>query len=156
MSDPNSRRNKYLDALKEDWRFSFILIACLALTFTTSFVVFQRDRSEINSRFLNDVNEIERAILDRMEHYAIAIVHTRAFFQYGEKPTRDDFRKFFSAMMVQNTYPGIQGIGYAVRALPRKIPSLEADLRRSGFLSFRLRLNFHNVCRDRLLQEARR
>lgn len=79
--------------------------------------------------------ELERSITA----YEQVLTGVSALVQTRPTLTRQEFRNYLAAVNIENKYPGIQGVGYAVMVPASGLEELEASIRNEGFQDFRVR-----------------
>ena len=67
------------------------------------------------SRFHQEVDRSTAAIHARLEVYEDALYGTRSFFEANPLLDRKIFHDYVDNLRIRERFPGIQGIGYAVR-----------------------------------------
>ena len=63
-------------------------------------------------QFVNMTAESERALLHRIESYALVLVSGSGFFGGSDNVSRDEWQTFVGTLDIENNFPGIGGIGY--------------------------------------------
>lgn len=110
-----------------------VLGASLSLTVVaTIFIsasVEQRDRA----RFANSVQSTQDRITSRLDTYIAMLRGGTGLFAAQDTVTREEFREYVHQLDVTRYYPGIQGLGWAVRLAPEDTAKLGAALRTDGF-----------------------
>ncbi|MEW5791556.1 MAG: CHASE domain-containing protein [Pseudomonadota bacterium] len=82
-------------------------------------------------RFDSRVEQIRSAIQTRMQHYGQALRGGVALFAASDKVTRAEWHAYVDNLEILENYPGIEGIGFAVRvpeaALARHVDAVRAE-----------------------------
>lgn len=83
-------------------------------------------------------DEIKRAILDRMLNYELVLRGGAGLFAGSESVKREEWRAYVNKLKIEQSYPGIQGIGYSVIIPPSKKDSHVREVRSRGFSNYRI------------------
>jgi PAS domain S-box-containing protein len=110
-----------------------LLLLSLMATTLVSGMVYLNAEQEASWRFDQDSQSAVNTIRNRIATYENALLHTRALFAAKENVSREDFRNFVSSLELEERYPGLQGIGLAVRIAPNRIADHEKTVREEGF-----------------------
>lgn len=89
-------------------------------------------------RFEQQSIAIETAILDRMADYQQVLRGAQGLLASGLPVDRTAFRRYVAALQLNEHYPGIQGVGYAVMLHPAELAAYEASIRTQGFADFKV------------------
>lgn len=82
-----------------------------------------------DERFLNDVQNRQGAITERLNNYAALMRATAGMFAARPDTTARDFSRYFLALDLANHYPGLQGLGFSRTATGRvAVLRLDAEL----------------------------
>jgi signal transduction histidine kinase len=104
-----------------------LIASCLvALYVDKSIEDESRERLRVNAR------EIQDSIQRRMERYENALTSTRSFLKIHPQTTRNEFKQYISQIELLDKYPGIQGIGLAIKVPDEKVPAFERNQRKTG------------------------
>ncbi len=109
-----------------------LLLGCLATALAWSYarhVHHERDRA----RFESQVRESEGAIRARFEAYQQVLRAGAALFMASELVTREEWRLFVDGLETERQYPGIQGIGFAIRLDAAGLRDHIAQVRADGY-----------------------
>src|SRR5690606_4493706 len=83
--------------------------------------VYEDAQKEDRPRFEAETHQALKRIQYRMERYESALVQTRAFFLAADDVSRSEFRTYYEKTRIMERYPGIQGIGFALRVRARDL-----------------------------------
>lgn len=86
--------------------------------------------------------EVERTranLRTRLEVYEDALYGTRSLFQANTNVTRAIFRDYVENLKLAQRYPGIQGIGFAIRVRPAEKEAHIQGVRREGYPNYAIR-----------------
>ncbi len=97
---------------------NLVLAASVALTLLASYIVDSVAKNRDQIRFDNAVRYVGDNIEDRIGIYMALLRSTSALYDASENVTRDEFRAFVDSMEIVDRYPGVRGIGFAVRLTP--------------------------------------
>lgn len=87
----------------------------------------------INQRFEFRTDEVTTAIEERMATYQQVLVSGVGLFNASADVTRDEWRTFVDSLELQENWPGIQGMGFAVPVDPDDVAAHEQAIRAEGF-----------------------
>ena len=90
-----------------------ILASGLAVTSITSYYVFYTSREREEVRFLLQTREVERKIQERFKTYVDVLHAGRSLFTIKPDLTQEEFQQFTTSLNITNSFPEIQGIGFA-------------------------------------------
>lgn len=135
-SDATLRREP---SRRRTWIPYLVLLLALLLTGAATYYVWATAQARDRLRFETSVQRTQDNIDIRLESYITLLRGGAALFAANETVTRDEFRAFVERLRLPEHYPGIQGIGFTVRAQPEERAALVAEMRRQGFEDFQLR-----------------
>ena len=96
-----------------------------------------KDRAAL--RFEQEVDSTVGAILDRLKAYNVIMRGATGLFLASERVNEDEFRRYFNRLRLQDTYPGIQSLGYGQYLKAGEREAYLARMRAQGRLDFRIR-----------------
>lgn len=121
--------------LRPHWLALFV---SLGLTVLAWHVVTSEADTNARTRFAFLESDVKQRIAERLKAYEQVLRSSQGLFRASQSVERDEWRQFVLAQDVAQTYPGIQGIGYAKRFSPAHKAALEARIRAEGFPDFRV------------------
>lgn len=98
-----------------------VLLLGLLITAMVSFNVHDNAEKEDNLRFDYEIDRAIKRIQFRMERYEGFLVQTRAFFLASKDVSREEFHTYYVKTRLRERYPGIQGLGFALRINPKNL-----------------------------------
>lgn len=113
-----------------------VLVAAVALTGLAWWFSYQTVHRAADARFSYRVEEITRAIQDRMRIYEQALWGGVGLFKASEEVSRDEWREYVETLRINEQWPGIQGYGYAIPLTAAELPAHVARIRAEGFPDF--------------------
>jgi signal transduction histidine kinase/ActR/RegA family two-component response regulator len=116
----------------------FVLGVLIVLTLAVTMYVWISIRAADRARFENAVDSTSDAISSRLGTYVNVLTGTRGLLVADPTLPRDSLRAYIRSLNVARRYPGIQGVGVAVRTSSTEVPELEAEMRRGGYPEFRV------------------
>ncbi len=121
-------------------RSGVILIAliCLALTLTGWHIVGSLERESVGERFNARASEVELRIKSRLADYEQVLHATAAFMHASDNVSRGEWRAYAGMLQLGKQFPGIHGLGYAVRLQPDELQAHVEAVRREGFPDYRV------------------
>ena len=105
-----------------------VLIIALLLTGVATYFVHRSTTAEDAVRFNYYIRQAEADIKARTDLYRALLRSGRALLAASDEVSLKEFRKFIEMKETQTRYPGIQGVGYAKRFLPRQLDSIRRAL----------------------------
>jgi len=84
-------------------------------------------------RFQFRSDEIETAIVERLDGYETVLWSGVGLFDATDGATREQFADYVTALDLNERWPGIQGVGWAVPLEPDEVAAHEAEVRAEGF-----------------------
>lgn len=114
------------------------LLVSLGLTVLAWHFVASETQAQAQQRFTFLVNDIQQRIGERLKTYEQVLRSGQGLFRASTSVTREEWRQFVMAQEVAQTYPGIQGIGYAEHFIAERKAVVENRVRNEGFPDFRV------------------
>jgi signal transduction histidine kinase len=121
------------------WSPYFVLAIALLLTAGATYYVAMTAQAKDQLRFENAVGRTKYDIQNRLETYIALLRGTSGLFAASDRISRDDFHAYVNSLELQHRYPGIQGIGFSVRVMPKAKDALVAQMRRQAVENFTIR-----------------
>lgn len=90
------------------------------------------------NRFDGRVNEMSLHIRERLRGYEQILQGALGFMASSDEVTRDEWRDYIDHLRLDETYPGIQGLGFAKRIRPDELASHIERVRAEGFPDYRV------------------
>ncbi len=116
------------------------LILAASMTFTTLAAFYVKSDADVLAKqeFVFACNEIRGKIADRLEAHEQILLCGAAFFDASDKVTRDEWRTLTQRLNLESNFPGIQGIGFALRIPPGRLAQHILEIRSEGFPNYKL------------------
>ncbi|MBX3651800.1 MAG: EAL domain-containing protein [Burkholderiales bacterium] len=115
-----------------------IALSCLALTLFGWHIVGSLERESVAERFNARVSEVELRIKSQLADYEQVLRATAAFMHASETVSRGEWRAYADMLQLKDRFPGIHGLGYAVRLQPAELQAHVEAVRREGFPDYRV------------------
>lgn len=117
---------------------AFTFLALLAAT-AWAWRMASEDATRVaHERFSFKVSEARFAIDQRLQAYEQVLLGGVGLFAASETVTREEWRAYVRTLRIDQTYPGIQGIGFARRMPPAERESHQRSVRAEGFPQYRM------------------
>ncbi|GEO02552.1 hypothetical protein AAE02nite_02160 [Adhaeribacter aerolatus] len=114
--------------------FAFIpFLFFLGVTIFSYFYLKQRREAELKSWFNFKVAQAEEQIKRRASHYVQVLKGAKALFTASNEINRTEWKYYIQALEVYESYPGIQGIGFAEVIRPENLQAHIQRVRAEGF-----------------------
>ena len=115
------------------------LIVGLALTLGAWYWLRAGETARAQERFDQRVTDVVRALDERMDAYRQVLHGGVGFFGVVGEVTRSGWRTYVESLQIDQSYPGIQGIGFAKRIPPAELDRHERQVRAEGFPAYQVR-----------------
>lgn len=116
---------------------SFLPWLVLAFSLSVTFIAWKQTMLLSDERASDDfelqAKEIGAGIVSRLNTYRQVLRGGRGLFAASKLVERDEWRTYVDSLGLQENYPGILGVGYAVVIPPDKLASHVASIRSEGF-----------------------
>lgn len=120
------------------WLAYVILALCLALTVTAYAYVKTNMSLLAEQRFDTATRTLCETIEGQLQRYIDTLNSTRGFLEASNDVTRKEWRTYTQSIDLRENYPGIQGIGLAVRVDPANLAEHEQAVQKEGFANYRV------------------
>ena len=90
-------------------------------------------------RFENRASEVSNAVLKRMQSYEHVLRGGVGLFAASKNIERAEWRDYVASLKIQEQYPGIQGISYAVHIPAARLDAHLRTIRAEGFPDYAIR-----------------
>lgn len=115
-----------------------VLLSCLFVTSISFLAIHHFVQKDEDIRFDRSVKSLLEAVEVRLRLYEDILLATRNHFAITPQVSRENFHSFINGFDLANRYPGMQGVGYAIRLKPKDIPKHEHQVRDSGYPDYRV------------------
>ncbi|NOQ81030.1 MAG: PAS domain S-box protein [Methylophaga sp.] len=116
----------------------FIVTVSLLVTYAFWSTSQQKITHKLESNFDNKVNQTIGLIERRMASYEHILKGVQGLFVSSVSVERDEFNQYVKNLNLENTYPGIQGIGYAIKLSKEQIEKHLTQMHKYGFLDYKI------------------
>lgn len=121
------------------WSALGVLLLCLGVTYFV-WDKARRDAEQVlQDQFDFKVREIHTRIQERLVDYRDLLLGAAGLFAANDSVDRRQFHAYIDKLRLQETYPGIQGLGFAQLIAPGDLARRTAEIRAEGFPQFSLR-----------------
>jgi len=115
------------------WWVPFALLAAgIALSMAAGRYVAATERARAEAQFSTEAHEAAKQIQSRIDSYLEVVRASGALLRANNEIPVSEFRAFVAALRLNDRYPGLVGIGFAVRAPQRQLAGLLRGLRLEG------------------------
>lgn len=116
-----------------------VLSVTLIITVAAWWQTAEHFESLEHERFSNRIEQIQSKITARMLQYEQVLRGGIALHDASSSVTRDEWRTFVDRCEVEQWFPGVQGMGFAVPVPKSEVQAFEAEIRSEGFADFQIR-----------------
>lgn len=116
-----------------------VLVIGLAITYLSQHVALNDADQMQQARFDAQAQSIVLRIEQRLATYKQVLRGTAGLFAASRTVDRDEFREYIATLQLQQSYIGIQGVGYARIIAPHEKSRYIEAVRTEGFPDFRIR-----------------
>lgn len=116
-----------------------VFILCLSATALACISIGVMTRARDQARFRGEVRWVMQAIEERLAVYLGLLRGGAGLMAAGGEVNLEEFRKFVERLRLRESYPGIQGIGYAKRVSAADAAEWTSHIRASGQPGFTIR-----------------
>ncbi len=116
-----------------------VFLFSISITLITTYVTRQWIEDEERARFRSNVDNVISSLETRIDDYINALYATQGFMHASSDPiTRTQFKTFVQSLRLEESYPGVQGIGFTARIHTKDIPKVEQFMRTQGYPNFKV------------------
>ncbi|GAB5559887.1 MAG: hypothetical protein SynsKO_15340 [Synoicihabitans sp.] len=91
-----------------------------------------------HARFERRTANVETLIRERMQAYEQVLVGGVALMRVKPDTTREEWKTYVDRLRLEELYPGIQGMGFAVPVAPEDVDTHIAQIRAEGFPDYKI------------------
>jgi len=113
-----------------------LVLASLLATYFAWHQVRQDAENIANERFQARVLQINAAVQDRMRAYEQVLRGGVGLFSASGRVSRKDWHDYVGSLRLNESFPGIQGMGFSKLILPSELAAHVAQIRREGFADY--------------------
>ncbi|AHM58879.1 multi-sensor signal transduction histidine kinase [Flammeovirgaceae bacterium 311] len=114
---------------------AFILLGVTVFIFLDTYNKV-KERNELLFELRAD--NVSAAVEKRMNDYIQVLKSAQALFVVSDTVTLEEWAEFVKVLNVEENYPGVLGIGYAVVIAPDQVAALEERVQSAGFPEYKL------------------
>lgn len=118
---------------------SFVLFVSVLATVAFVGLVERNFSKDAETQFQEEVDRTVDELSARLNIYTNALQAGKGFFASSELVERDEWTTYVNAIDIQENYPGIQGLGYAIFVQPQDLQQHVASIRAEGFPEYSVR-----------------
>ncbi|MES2049159.1 MAG: CHASE domain-containing protein, partial [Pseudomonadota bacterium] len=135
-------REGFSNKLREYAPPGIALFGAIAITVLAWHLLSLDSENRAKQRFDRIATEVARQIKDRMQDYQRALRGGAGLFATDRTVARADWKAYVDALRLQESLPGIQGMGFSIRLAPEEREALIKKMQAEGFSNFS---NFSNL-----------
>ena len=107
----------------------FVLLICLVISYLIWNVVDTSRKNELQTYFEYRARDVNTRIEQRIKNYEQVLRNVCGLFNASDNVNRTEFYLFYNALLLDKTYPGIQGVGFSLIVPPEQIETHIAAIR---------------------------
>jgi PAS domain S-box-containing protein len=119
-----------------------IFIVSLVLTMTASWWLGEEQKKREVIRFDTVSKQVALLVQNRMDTYQQVLRAGASLFDASDRVTRDEWHRFIQNQKIADTFPGIQGVGYAQVIKPEEKAVHVDAVRAEGFAYYDIKPDF--------------
>lgn len=118
------------------WAPFALLAAGMIVTTVLAFVVYRLAVTKDHLRFDNSVQKAQDSLDNSMDTYIALLRAGSGLFAASDNVSREEFKTFAERLQLQEHYPGVQGIGFALYFKPQEKDELLSSIHNTGLPDF--------------------
>ena len=118
--------------MRRAWTPWLVLALSILLTVAVTLYASATAERQDRLRFQNLIQRNQGVLQNRMETYVALLRGATGLFSASEDVSREEFRSFISGLELDRRYPGIQGMGFALRVDATWKDAVTAEARRDS------------------------
>lgn len=115
-----------------------VLIVSLLVTLGATYFFYQNSQNKDKTRFATEVNKSKTILENKVSGYMTMLKSIRAYVEADSNVNREKFSVFVKNLEMQNSYTGIQGLGYLTSIAPEKRQELVDKMNAAGNSDFKI------------------
>lgn len=116
-----------------------VLLLAIGVSVLAWYVTSLSQRTAAARSFDEQAMRVEQLILDRMRGYEQVLRSASALFAASADISREEWVQYVAGTHLQETYPGVQGMHFAVHVRDAELPAFTARMRAEGLKDFTVR-----------------
>src|SRR5450830_1146403 len=124
---------RYIRLLKKEWLSSLILIAGLSISYIVWTISLRNHEDVDKARFVSTSELISTSLAKRMNSNEQILRGGAALFSMNNSTSREQWRTYVSSLRLDETSPGIQGVGFVLRVPDGEKATHTVKIRAEGY-----------------------
>lgn len=116
-----------------------VLVISLLMTLLAWRLVHEAELRAAEVRFDSTVTDIHHSIVQRMRTYEMLLRGGVGLFHASESVTREEWHRYVALLKINESFPGIQGVGYAEIIPPERLQQHIRQIRAEGFPNYEVK-----------------
>ncbi|MCA9387160.1 CHASE domain-containing protein [Candidatus Dojkabacteria bacterium] len=116
-----------------------ILLTSITLTILFAGLIDQTAADDARNAFQSEVVRAKAKIEERLYIYINALDGAKGLLSASENVSREEWKLYIDTLHIQENYPGIQGIGYAVFVKPEELEAHVKSIQDEGFDNYTIK-----------------
>lgn len=121
------------------WISFAFLVASIGVSIYFALAQLKEDRRQKYLEFEAKVERAEIAIRNRMDKYQQVLKGGLGLFYASNDVSRHEWRRYVATLGLEQSFPGIQGVGYSQFIRPDELEGHQSELRQTGFPDYVVR-----------------
>src|ERR1044072_1830987 len=117
-----------------------VFAVAILLTVGTTYFFYKSAEANDRARFTNEITKFKATIKSRLDAYVTLLKSGRGFVEAskseGKEVTKDSFAVFIKSLELDESFQGVQGIGFIKRVRPEERPALTEKMKAEGHKEF--------------------
>jgi PAS domain S-box-containing protein len=115
-----------------------VLLTFLAITLIIWNISYKNSRKDLWSYLEYRINEHAAQIEKRLMNYEFVLKSLRGLYNISDNVNRPKFHSFFNSLNLEESYPGIQGVGFSLIIQPEQVKTIINSIRAEGFPEYKI------------------
>jgi two-component system, OmpR family, sensor kinase len=129
---------KRIKHLFSDKFSTWILISCLIISGILSYWSYISTSNKHKNKLINVSEQLIDSIKGRLTKHENSLIQLRAHLITSSEVTRDSYKKYVASLMLNERYPGVQGLGYTIKVPKDQLHNYQQSVRKEGFPTFKV------------------
>ena len=145
QADVRPLRHPIFRFLRKEWLGCLILVAGLSISYAVWTISIRNHQEIEKARFISTGELISTSLARRMNSNEQILRGGAALFNMNNNTSREQWRTYVSSLRLDETSPGIQGVGFILRVADKDKAEHTAKIRAEGYPEYTIHPVMHNA-----------